>query len=138
AGVREVIDLNKRAVDSSLLGITMAELVTEAPAPAATLEVVNALVAAVLDHEDGDLEAFLDRRDQLVVQHEIAAVPEERIDLARRIGKLDAESAGDLVTHAGVSVLGVVIALAPAHPKLVEVAGQATRRMDDRGVGGRE
>src|SRR5690606_28443315 len=108
------------------------EFVPEAAPSARALQTVDALVAAVVEEDDGDLQALLPRGDELAAQHEVAAVADERVHLAIRIGELHAERARDLVAHARVGVLGVVVVLGAAPPELLQVAGQAARGVDDR------
>ena len=69
-----------------------------------------------------------------MVQHEVAPVAEEGVHLALGGGHLHAQRPRDLIAHAGVPVLGVVVARLAALPELVEVAGQASRRVDDGGA----
>ena len=76
------------------------------------------------------LIALLDRGDDLRRHHQVRAVADHHVDLARRIGHLDAEAPGDLVAHARVAVLEVVAVGLARAPELVQVAGQAAGGAD--------
>src|SRR5439155_8309658 len=115
-------------------GLADAELVAEAMAAAGALEAVDALVAVVVVQHDRDLATLLHRGDDLVVQHQVAAVADEGVHLALRPRHLHPEGARDLVAHAGVAVLRVVVSARLAPPELVEVAGQAAGGVDHGAV----
>src|SRR3989442_1003646 len=53
----------------------------------------------------------------------VRAVANERVDLAVRGRHLHAESARDLVTHAGIAVLDVVLLAVARAPELVQIPG---------------
>ena len=76
------------------------------------------------------LIALLDRRHDLLRHHQVRAVADHHEHLARRIGHLHAQPAGDLVAHARVAVLEVIRVRLARAPQLVEIARQAARRTD--------
>ena len=63
--------------------------------------------------------------------HQVGAVADHREDLAIGRGHLDPERAGDLVAHAGVAVLDVVLLGVPGTPQHLQVPGQAAGGLDD-------
>ena len=75
------------------------------------LQPVDAAVAAVVGQHDGEGHPPHHRRGELRVRHHVGAVADEADHLLRGRGELDAHGAGDLVAHAGVTVLHVVAAL---------------------------
>ena len=79
--------------------------------------------AVVLHQHHDDLEALLDRGDQLGRHHQVGPVADHDEHVAVRAGQPDAEPAGDLVAHAGVAVLDVVALRVPDLPQLVQVTG---------------
>ena len=83
-------------------------------------------VATVVDQHDDQLHALRDRGDDLRRHHQERAVADHDVDvavLAGRIGReLHAETAGDLVAHAGEAVLDVVALGVAGPPELVQVS----------------
>ena len=75
-----------------------------------------------------------DRGRDFRVQHQVTAVADQDNNLSFRFGQLHAQSAGDLVAHAGVSVFDMVSVLVAGPPELVKFAGKAARGADDHRV----
>ncbi len=71
-------------------------------------EVLDALVAVVVEDDDRDPDALGDRGHDLRVEHQVGAVADGDHHLALRLGELHADAGRDLVAHAGVAVLEVV------------------------------
>ncbi len=84
----------------------------------------------VLDQDDVDRQPLLDRGDDLRRHHQVGAVPDQRPHGRVRGGLLDADPGRDLVAHAGVAVLQVVLARRAGPPQLVQVARERTGRVD--------
>src|SRR5690606_28390842 len=93
-------------------------------------ESADAVEAAVIHEDDGELQPLLDGGDDLIPQHEITPVADHDIDLASRLGHLDPQTAGDLVAHATVSVLEVELFRMARAPELVKIAGHAAGGVD--------
>ena len=74
---------------------TEAELSAEGTHALRTLQIVNALVPAVVEKQNVDLVPLLNAGQQIGVTHQEAAVADEGIDFVLGIGQLDAQSAGD-------------------------------------------
>ena len=85
----------------------------------------------VVDEDDRQLHALLDRGDELARQHQVGAVADEHVDVALGRGHLHADAAGDLVAHARVAVLDVVALRVAGAPELVQVARHRARGADD-------
>ena len=85
----------------------------------------------VVDQNDRQLRVLLDRRDDLLRHHQVRAVADEHVHLAIGGRKLDAESARNLVAHAGVAVLDVVAVRVRDPPELVQLAGHRAGGADD-------
>ena len=85
----------------------------------------------VVDQHDDQLDPFLDRRDDLAAHHQVGAVADHGEDLAIGGGHLDPECAGDLIAHAGVAVLDVVLLRVSRAPQLVQVARHRAGGTDD-------
>ena len=85
--------------------------------------------AVVVDQDDVQLDALGDRGDDLGRHHQVGPVADEHEDLAARIGQLGAQAAGDLVPHARVAVLDVVLLRVPGAPQHLQVPGHAPGRL---------
>lgn len=111
----------------------MPEFIAEAPpSPLAALQIVDTAEGMIVIQHDCDLPALLHRGDDLGMQHQVAAIAEKRVDLARGVGEFHAERAGDLISHARVTIFGMVVGRRLAAPKFVDVAGNAARTVHDR------
>lgn len=88
-------------------------------------------VAVVLEDDQLDRQVLLDCGDDLGGVHEVGAVADERPDRAVRGRHAHADRGRDLVAHAGVAVLHVVLARGAGAPELVQVAGERTGRVDE-------
>ena len=86
--------------------------------------------AVVLDEHHDDLDPLLDGGHQLGRHHQVGAVADHHEHVAVRARHPYAESAGDLVAHAGVAVLDVVAHRVAHLPELVQVAGHRAGRAD--------
>jgi hypothetical protein len=73
----------------------------------------------VVDENDRQLVALLDRGDDLAREHQVGAVADEHVDVPLGGGHFHAEPAGDLVAHARVAVLDVVALRVARAPELV-------------------
>src|SRR5690606_33857052 len=93
--VRHEVDGERRPSEPPVR-LAMPELVAEALPAAGPLEAVDALIAVVVEEDDGDRDPLLPRGEELAREHQVAAVADERVDLARRVRELHAERAGDL------------------------------------------
>jgi hypothetical protein len=89
----------------------------------------------VLHQDDHQLDPLGHRRDDLAVHHQIRAVADQRDHLAVGGGHLDPECAGDLVAHAGVPVLDVVLLGVPRPPQHLEVPGEAAGGLHEHVAG---
>src|SRR3990172_6469846 len=92
----------------------------------------------VIQQHDHQLEALLDRGGYLRGHHQVRAVADHHVYLARRGGHLHAQAPGDLVAHAGVAVLQVIAFGVSRAPELVQVPRQAARRADHDVLGLRQ
>lgn len=89
----------------------------------------------VVEDHHLDRDPLLDGRDDLGRVHQVRTVADQRPHRAAGRGQRDADGRGDLVAHAGVPVLHVVLVLRPGPPQLVQVAGEGAGRVDqDVGV----
>lgn len=88
------------------------------------LEVVDAAEGSVIEQHNVDLVAHLNRSDQLRVQHVEGTVAAHSVNFLIRASDLSAQSGGNLVTHAGVTVLHVVGVLLACTPQTLHVARQ--------------
>ncbi len=95
-----------------------------------TLQAVDAAVPAVVAEHDEERVAAGHRSRDLGVHHQVAAVAQQDGNGARGIGHLHAETARDLVAHAGIAVLEVIAAGLGAAPELVQLARQAAGGRD--------
>ena len=84
----------------------------------------------VINEYDNELGVLLERRDDRLAQHEVRAVADERIDLALGCRELHTEGTGDLVAHARVAVLDVVLLPIARPPELVQISGHRPRGAD--------
>src|SRR6516225_8854770 len=87
--------------------------------------------ALVLHQDDVQLDVFGDRGHDLLRHHQVGPVADEHEDLAVRGGHLGPQAAGDLVAHARVAVLDVVLLRVPGPPQHLQVAGHAAGRLHD-------
>ena len=85
----------------------------------------------IVDEHDDELGPLLQGRDDRLAQHEIRAVPDERVHLAVGRRELHTKGAGDLVAHTRVAVLDVVLLAIACAPELVKVAGHRARSAHD-------
>ena len=84
----------------------------------------------VVLHDDQDqLDALGDRGDDLLGHHQVGAVADQRVHVAFRGGHLDPQRAGDLVAHAGVGVLHVVLLRVLRPPEHLQVTGHRPGRL---------
>ena len=111
-----------------------AEVVEGVGAATGGREVADAAEAVVVEEHDGQRDAFLVGRQDLVGEHEVGAVADHHVDPSLGFRHGHAEATGDLVAHGGVAVLHVVRVRAAGAPDLVQVAGQAAGRADDHAV----
>ena len=65
--------------------------------------------AVVLHQDDVQLDPLGHRGDDLGRHHQVGPVADEHEHLTPRVGQLGPQAAGDLVPHAGVPVLDVVL-----------------------------
>ena len=98
-------------------------------------ERADALVARVVQEHNREFVALLNRRDDLVGEHEVGAVTHHDVDLALWLGHLHAQCARNFVAHGGVAVLEVILARVTGAPELVQVARQAARGADHHRLG---
>ncbi len=85
----------------------------------------------IVEQHDVELEPFLNGRHDLGVHHEVGAIADHHVHLAIRRSHLHAQSARDLVAHAGIAVLQVIALGVARPPELVQVTGQAPRGAHD-------
>src|ERR1017187_8922776 len=76
----------------------------------------DAAEPVVVQDQDVVFVTFLDGGDDLRRHNEVRRVAHHDIDVARRVGHLGSQPAGDLVTHTGVAILHVVAAGTPRAP----------------------
>src|SRR2546430_1859351 len=67
-----------------------------------TVTGVQTCALPIFEEDDGELVALLQGGDDLIAQHQVAAVPDHDEDLAAGVGHLDAQAAGNLVAHAEI------------------------------------
>src|SRR5688572_24164333 len=91
------------------------------------LQAVDAAEAAVVAEHDEQRMTARNRGRNLGIHHEVTAIPDQDGDRAAGFGHLYAEAAGNLVPHAGVTVLEVIAARLGAAPQLVQLAGEPAR-----------
>src|SRR5688572_17249288 len=96
------------------------------------LQAVDAAEAAVVAEHDEQRMTACNRGRDLGIHHEVTAVPDQDRDYAVGVRHLYAESARNLVPHAGVTVLEVIAARLGTAPQLVQLAGEPARGADDR------
>ncbi len=84
----------------------------------------------VLHQDQLHRQVLLDGRDDLRRVHQVRAVADQGPHGRAGRGLLDAERGRDLVAHAGVAVLQVVLARGAGPPQLVQVAGERAGRVD--------
>ena len=85
----------------------------------------------VVNQHDDQLDALLERGHDLAVEHQVGPVAHQRKDLTIGRGHLDAQGAGDLVPHAGVALLDVVLLRIASPPQFVQVARHRAGGADD-------
>ena len=107
------------------------EQVVEALDADGALQPVDAAEAAIVQHDDGQLQPEQHGDGDLGIHHEIGAVAEHHRHVARRVGHLDAQPAGDLVAHGGIAIFEVIAARRARLPMLVQLAGKPARRADE-------
>src|SRR6266852_4041114 len=81
----------------------------------------------IVEQHNVEFHFFLERRDDLLRHHEIRAISDQDIDFTARVCHFHAHSAGDLVAHAGISVLKVVALGIARAPQLVKISREAAR-----------
>ena len=85
----------------------------------------------VLEQHEDDLEVLAHDRRDLLRQHLVRAVTDDRHDLTARGGELGAHRRGDLVPHAREAVLEVVLLRAARAPQRLQVAGHGPGGVDE-------
>ena len=114
------------------------EKVPERGAATRLLEPIDAAEAVVVEDHDDERQAHRHRGRDLGVHHQIAAVADHDEHVAVGQRHLRAETTGDLVSHAGISVLEVIALRIGRAPELVKLAGQpAGGAHDDAARSGR-
>ena len=108
--------------------------VVELRPAAAHLQPVDAPVASVVGHDDGEGDAHHRRRRHLGIRHHVGAVAGETDHIALGLRHLDAHGPGDLVAHAGKAIFHVVGPWPPGLPELVQLARHGARRAHGDGV----
>ncbi len=100
------------------------------------LQAVDAAIAAVVEHDDDQFFVEHDGGGDFRIHHQIAAVAHHDDDFRLRLRHLDAQAAGDFITHARVAVFHMVAARCRCSPQLVQLGRQGTGRADDNVAGG--
>ena len=98
----------------------------------------DAGVTLAVEQHDDQLEPFLHRRDDLLSHHQVRPVADHHEHVARRIGHLHAQAAGNLVAHARIAILEVIGVRPGRAPQLVQIAGDAAGRADHHVLGSRK
>src|SRR3546814_14122261 len=80
------------------------EQIVEGGAAGRGLKAVNATEATIVEQHEDQFDAHRNRGGQLRIEHQIAAVANHDIDMARGLGELDANTDGDLIAHARIAV----------------------------------
>src|SRR3546814_7042391 len=91
ARVSDEIDLGQHLVTR------VGEQIVEGGAAGRGLKAVNATEATIVEQHEDQFDAHRNRGGQLRIEHQIAAVANHDIDMARGLGELDANTAGDLI-----------------------------------------
>ncbi len=79
----------------------------------------------IVEQNDVQLLAFLYGGDDFLRHHQVGTVAHHDVDFAVGSGHFYAQSAGDFISHAGISILDVIALGIAGPPKFVQVAGQA-------------
>src|ERR1035438_2410499 len=98
---------------------------SESAAAARATQPSNAGEALIVKDHDVELYVLLQRSGDLLGHHQVGSVSHKYVNFASGVGHLDAEAARDLVAHAGVAVLHVVILGIARPPEFMQVAWQA-------------
>src|SRR5229473_3451020 len=104
---------------------------SESSAAARATQSSNTGETMIVKDHDVELHALLQRSDDLLGHHEVGAVSHKNVNFAARVGHLDSEAARDLVAHAGIAVLHVVILGIASTPEFMQIAGETARGTDD-------
>ena len=122
-------EIDRRAL--AALRHAVVEHVVEARAAAFQLQPLDAAVAAVVEDHDDELAAEHHRRREFRVEHHVRAVADDHDHFAFGPREFRAEAARDLVAHARVRVVHVVVARRAAAPQLVQFGRQRAGRAHD-------
>ena len=85
----------------------------------------------VLHQDDVQLDPLGHCGDDLGRHHQVGPVADQHEHLTLQVGQLGPQAAGDLVPHAGVPVLDVVLLRVPGAPQHLQVPGHAPGRLHD-------
>src|SRR3546814_7285475 len=96
------------------------EQIVEGGAAGRGLKAVNATEATIVEQHEDQFDAHRNRGGQLRIEHQIAAVANHDIDMARGLGELDANTAGDLIAHARIAVFDMIAAAGSRRPRSEE------------------
>src|SRR5919201_1961488 len=75
--VLDEIDRDVVTLEPAALGVPVAELVAKGGRAGGHLQPADALEAAIVDEDDGQLVSLLQRGDDLAVQHQVAAISDQ-------------------------------------------------------------
>ena len=99
------------------------------------LEVPDALISAVIEHDHRERQTLLDCGHQFLAGHEERGIADKDNNLPLGHGQSGSQSCGDFESHGGVSVLHKIpLALRVfVFPQPVQVTGEASGGIDDDG-----
>src|ERR1700722_5146626 len=139
--VRDRLDLHRFRPKSARVGdevdlrhrlmAYVTQKVVERRAPSRLLQTVDAAKAPIVVDDDNEFLPQHHGRGDLRIHHEIRAVAENHDHFPIRQRHLDADPAGDLVAHAGITVFEVVAQWRARSPQLVQFPRQSARGADD-------
>ena len=125
---------DEAAVKLPGLRVAEAELRTVATLSMTNLEVVDAAVRHVVKEDNVDLDPLRNRCGKFGVEHHVACITDERIDLTIRCSEANTKRCIQLVTHAGETILNMIAVDFLRAPCTLQVARETARRTDDDGV----
>ena len=121
------------SVKNMAIGNELPSLADEEAAP--LLEVPDALISAVIEHDHRERQTLLDCGHQFLAGHEERGIADKDNNLPLGHGQSGSQSCGDFESHGGVSVLHKIpLALRVfVFPQPVQVTGEASGGIDDDG-----
>src|ERR1700676_253956 len=119
--IRHEIDRNHGAIFSL---ITILVPGAEAFTAASTAQAPNAGEAVIVEQNNVKLDVLLQGCGDLLSHHEIRAVAHQHVNFPAGIRHFYPKAAGDLVAHAGVTVLQVVALGVVSAPEFMQIPGK--------------